>query len=401
MQPDQYIRRVLIVVSGMSPQVLTETLYALACGPQPEFVPTEVHLLSTREGARHARLNLLEGDAHFHRLCEDYGLDSGCFSAGNIHVIANGDGEPLDDIRTPADNDAAADYITDFIRRHTADADAAVHVSMAGGRKTMGYYAGYALSLFGRDQDRLSHVLVSEGFESHRDFYYPTPVSRAIHREGKAALDAKEARVELASIPFVRLRDELPEKTLKDSPLLEGRQSFSAAVAAAEFARLPHVMTLDLPNLSCKVGDQPVDGLGSANFSFLAWLADRAARGLPPLSMKNDIDSRQGGTGMETGQDYARFCVRLQARDESLLDAAGSGAYKLPGLSKTIDARSEFGFDNRTRFETHFADLRRALAKTLGSRLAEQFTPLNLGKKGDAQYGFKDFDAHFVVIPLN
>jgi CRISPR-associated protein (TIGR02584 family) len=35
-------------------------------------------------------------------------------------------------------------------------------MSIAGGRKTMGFYAGYALSLYGRAQDRMSHVLVEE-----------------------------------------------------------------------------------------------------------------------------------------------------------------------------------------------------------------------------------------------
>lgn len=37
----------------------------------------------------------------------------------------------------------------------------------------MGYYLGYALSLYGRAQDRLSHVLVTERYESLRDFFIP------------------------------------------------------------------------------------------------------------------------------------------------------------------------------------------------------------------------------------
>jgi CRISPR-associated protein (TIGR02584 family) len=49
-----------------------------------------------------------------------------------------------------------------------------LHVSIAGGRKTMGFYAGYALSLYGRAQDRMSHVLVDEKFEKGINFYYPS-----------------------------------------------------------------------------------------------------------------------------------------------------------------------------------------------------------------------------------
>ena len=39
----------------------------------------------------------------------------------------------------------------------------------------MGFYVGYALSLFGRAQDRLSHVLVPPPYESRKDFFYPRP----------------------------------------------------------------------------------------------------------------------------------------------------------------------------------------------------------------------------------
>lgn len=71
----------------------------------------------------------------------------------------------MDDIISPEDNERAADCITAWIKDAAADDDAALHVSLAGGRKTMGYYVGYALSLFGRAQDRLSHVLVDDRYE--------------------------------------------------------------------------------------------------------------------------------------------------------------------------------------------------------------------------------------------
>jgi CRISPR-associated protein (TIGR02584 family) len=76
-------------------------------------------------------------------------------------VIIGPDENPLEDIVTEADNVAVADFITEKVRAVTADPEASLHVSIAGGRKTMGFYLGYALSLFGRPQDRLSHVLVS------------------------------------------------------------------------------------------------------------------------------------------------------------------------------------------------------------------------------------------------
>ena len=44
-------RRILLCVSGMSPQIVTETLYALACARSPAWIPDEIHLISTRDGA--------------------------------------------------------------------------------------------------------------------------------------------------------------------------------------------------------------------------------------------------------------------------------------------------------------------------------------------------------------
>ncbi|MCL2345013.1 MAG: hypothetical protein FWC58_04070 [Desulfobulbus sp.] len=52
----RYPRRILLTVTGMTPQIVTETLYALI-HPQPPaaaFVPTEIHLITTSSEARSA-----------------------------------------------------------------------------------------------------------------------------------------------------------------------------------------------------------------------------------------------------------------------------------------------------------------------------------------------------------
>ncbi len=55
--PASFPRRILLAVSGLSPQIVTETIYALAAKPERNFVPTEVHLITTREGAQRAALS--------------------------------------------------------------------------------------------------------------------------------------------------------------------------------------------------------------------------------------------------------------------------------------------------------------------------------------------------------
>jgi len=60
-----YPRRILLAVTGLSPQVVTETIYALGVAAEPgvaPFVPTEIHLITTESGAKLARTALLHPD---------------------------------------------------------------------------------------------------------------------------------------------------------------------------------------------------------------------------------------------------------------------------------------------------------------------------------------------------
>jgi len=235
---EEYSRRVLLAATGLSPQIVTETLYALAV--ESAWIPTEIQIITTRRGAEGAQSALLSHDpGWFHRLREEYRLPKIKFGIENIHVITGQDETPLDDIVDDAANGAVADFITEKVRAITADPGASLHVSIAGGRKTMGFYIGYALSLFGRLQDRLSHVLVSPPFESLPEFFYPAPRTRIIRDRNGQALDAKDARVYLGNIPFVRLRDRLPKR------LLDGGARFSEAVAEAQKALPPLSLRLE------------------------------------------------------------------------------------------------------------------------------------------------------------
>ena len=277
-QPHLYPRRVLLAVSGLSPQIVTETLYALASearhGP---FVPTEVHLITTREGAQKADLSLLSDDlGWFHRLCKDFHLPGITFTRKHIHIIRDKNERGMDDIRSQEDNRAAADFITAQVRHFTADPRCALHVSIAGGRKTMGFFLGYALSLYGRPQDRLSHVLVSEPFENSIDFFYPTPYSRVLQtRDGRLA-DTAMAEVTLADIPFVSLRHGLPQA------LLAGHASFNETVTAARAALAAPRLVLNLARRAITAGETTVE-LPPAELALLAVFARRTQRGEPGL----------------------------------------------------------------------------------------------------------------------
>ena len=271
--PHQFNRRILLAVTGMSPQIVTETLYALCMTQRPAFVPTEIHILSTQEGINRARLTLLEPDTgHFHRMCAEYGLSGITFDESCLHVIHDAAGNALNDIQTPQQNELAADQITAFVRRFTADDDSALHVSIAGGRKSMGFFMGYAMSLFGRVQDRLSHVLVSSDFENLTDFYFPPVKSIVLNTRVGKPVSTADAQVMLAEIPFVRLRNGLP------SNLLSGDSSFSETVETAQRHLSNPVLTIDVTSRTVHCLDTPVK-LEPQLFAWLRWLAEARKNG--------------------------------------------------------------------------------------------------------------------------
>jgi CRISPR-associated protein (TIGR02584 family) len=348
-QPGSYPRRVLLAVTGMSPQIVTETLYALAVKP-PEpaarFVPTEIHLITTRLGRDQANLNLLsERPGWFRRLREDYDLPEIRFDPECIHVMTDSAGQPLEDIRTPEDNEQAADCITERVRELTRDVQTALHASLAGGRKTMGFYLGYALSLFARPQDRLSHVLVPSPYESHQDFYYPPPRELILQiNRGKTsiAVDARDAQISLAEIPVVSLRQWFPQ-ALRDYPA-----TFKGVVRAARESLAAPELILDPSTLRISAGRQVLK-LSPGQFALLAVLAYRTCHQLEPIRapVKGAIDLKWSGQyladlraacgtwhvptdveeRLENGVDQGYFSENLSRLERELNQKLGASAY--------------------------------------------------------------------------
>ena len=167
-------KHVLISVVGLSPQVITETLYYYWCLASPSIPITEVFALTTLHGKQALEDTLLGDDGKLKSLCSDYNLPPIHFDLANVQLLKGADGQPLDDISSAIDNEALADQLFAFVRRLATSADICLHASIAGGRKTMGLYIGLALQFYGRPGDTLSHVLVNPELEN-REFFYPPP----------------------------------------------------------------------------------------------------------------------------------------------------------------------------------------------------------------------------------
>ena len=349
-------KSILLAVTGLTPQVVTETLYAL--NQKDQDLPEEIHILTTAEGYQRARLTLIN-DGWLARFHDDYQLTKLAFTEQNIHILQQANGEPLTDIRTQSDNQAMADSITEWIRRFTSDPETTLHVSIAGGRKTMGFYAGYALSLYGRSQDRLSHVLVSADYESHPQFYYPTPYSQVIYGNDltRKPLDTQNAEVILAEIDFVRLRLGL------DNGLLNGKSSFSESVAKAQQALNPPQLDIDLKQRYLKANNIFFK-LIPTDLAFYSWLLKRqlAQQSLPTCPNDGAPES-----------DYAKEYLKVYSQITG----------ELGGADRTIKALQQ-GM-SKSFFEQRKSRVNKILQQNLG-RAAIPYLISAVGNRPNTRY---------------
>ncbi len=258
--------RILLCATGLAPQVVTETLYALHRRLDPPFHPDRLILVSTTAGLEVLRRQLLEEPAgallRFRR-------DWAEAAAPDPELVSlEGIRGPLPDIRTSEEAAMAADQIMNLIRGLTEDENAILHVSIAGGRKTMGALFAMAMGLYGREDDELSHVLVSPPYESRADFFYPAP--------GDAQA---ERALTLARIPFVRLRAHLPERLLREQlPLSELVQQVQKGLSEPS-------LEIDLARARLRMDGLTVS-LSLGEMAVYVWLAQRQKKGMPPLTAR-------------------------------------------------------------------------------------------------------------------
>ena len=278
-QPEHFDRRILLMVAGHSPAIITETLYALPANQKP----TEIRIITTASGKGILKEQLLGANNIVQELCKEHGIPVPLFDESRIYVIATKDGAELQDIQTEAENEISADFITAKVRELTQDPDCSLHVSIAGGRKTMTYYLGYALSVFGRIQDRMSHVLVEDRY-AIPGFFYPTKESTPlINSRTDEKFDAKDVKVMLGELPFIRLRDGLTDDLLNKQDL-----SYSHIIEIAQRQLNPVRVEVRLATSSkgnrweLLCSNTLITGLNKAEFALYVWMLKRHKNGNTP-----------------------------------------------------------------------------------------------------------------------
>lgn len=287
------MRNILIITVGATPQIVTETIYALLTGANP-FIPKEIHLVTTTRAAKVFEPFTRAGN----KVEELYAYlgRAGDYVTPSLVPVEDKAGARVRDVRTEAEAVAFGNTATRLISKLADDPRNRIHVSLAGGRKTMGWYAGAALSLFGRDHDQLSHVLVEhkpsdpgapdepEALEGCEDFWWPTPHEDAwvTHRyltdkDGRPKrYNARDGRIDLALIPFVRLR-----AILSETAFPRGEIDYDAVVVAVSDSLGAYRLRLVIDERAVIAGRHRFQ-LGHRHFALYALLAKARKNRRPP-----------------------------------------------------------------------------------------------------------------------
>lgn len=199
------MKNILICVSGLTPQIITETLFCLSIKKKIQI--DEIFVLTTTRG----RDVILGADEEYNkkkkypplkkeieRMCKKYHkIRLPDFQINNIKV-ANELSIELSDIRNDKDNEMFPNTLCEFINEKTKNKNNILHCSISGGRKSMSVDMAFALSLFGRENDKLWHVLTHE----NQEFKHFFPENKS-----------QEKDLELAELPFVKLRSMIADIT--------------------------------------------------------------------------------------------------------------------------------------------------------------------------------------------
>ncbi|MEX0287790.1 MAG: CRISPR-associated ring nuclease Csm6 [Flavobacteriaceae bacterium] len=277
---------VLLSLVGTAPAVLTETVWALA-HENEAIIPDRVIAMTTSSGAALIREKLFK-EGHWKKLLEDLGsqveigdrLRFGPIS-DSIRVFPDlSHSRELDDIRTAEDNEAVAEFFMEVIRSFVENDSIRLIVSIAGGRKTTSALLYSVMSLLGRADDEIHHILVDDQWIYQPDFMYPGCQGVFVDQNSGKSISSKGAKLQLVHVPFVPLR------YLFERDLQRSAGSFVSLMNQVRNRTINVTDDLTI-QLSTKTGELIVSGesinLSANEFLIYLYFARRVLDGLPSL----------------------------------------------------------------------------------------------------------------------
>lgn len=377
--PASVPRTVLIAVTGLSPAVLTETIWALAKHATRPVIPDIVVVLTTVTGEKQIRGQLFGDDELWMTLRrqvlgrhhgDDERLD---FSdtPERLKVFTRrraGKRVRLDRMDTLEETEAVGDCLVEEIWHWVGRPDTRVLASISGGFKTMSALMYAAMSVLGGAGDRIVHVLVEDPYDGGTKplYFWPDqPEQRLVStRPSKAGpagtpLAANGMKPVLTEVQFPALRNLFTDYGFKKAPtfsaLVERCRGAVDALAAApirafELRRRPQAVFVD---------EIPVN-VSKTQFYILLFLAEAV------------VDGRDFDNAREINEAFLEFL-----HHEQLKAPVARQAF----LGKRIEVvELEVRRSEDPRFTKNLSALRIELAKRGDSHCVALARALPLGK---------------------
>ena len=341
------MKKILVALCGRTPQIITETLYALH---RRGSFPSRVVILTTEVGGALCRSLLLPPQGRLAGLLAHLGLpgDGLVLTEEGIRIPVGAG----DDIESEASSRAFFELCLETVFALARDHASELIFSIAGGRKTMSAALALAAQCYARPQDSMFHVLVPPEVESHPHFFYPCP-------------PFADAEVTLTPVPFFRMRGQLAPELLRSPASLE-------ALAPVCLPQKPLHVHLDMETRSLHCDGRTVS-LPPALFAVYGFFARRhrpcpegvcvcpAECRLCALSWE-DIESRR--------DELAQFYRQVEGR------ALAHGSYGIRNLAVE-------------NFRSSLAKLKRILMQGFGEYAGTRLRIASERRQGTAMYSLR------------
>jgi len=185
---------ILVVSVGVTPQIITETLWYYTYEDIRKF--DRIFLLTTSIG-KDKIITELYDNGWLKKLEKALSVSKGTFviDEKDIIVLSDIDGNELEDIRTSKDSEDMMMHVFSIMKDLTNDPNERLTIVIAGGRKTMPATLALAASIYGRRQDEMVHVMVNDDLFWKEDWFFPT--------------DPKDNQqeIEISKLPYLRMKN--------------------------------------------------------------------------------------------------------------------------------------------------------------------------------------------------
>jgi len=273
-------KNILICITGLTPQIVTETLFCLSV--KNKIPVNEIYVLTTSRGRdvilgkdKHTSTPKTPLNKEITAICKKYKIRKPLFAENEKHIIvAKEESVELPDIRTDKDNILFPNKAAEFIREKSSDPENTLYCSITGGRKSMSVHLANAISLFARPQDKLLHVLTKEEHEFKG--FYP-----------KSEKEIED--LEISEIPFVRLRSLLSSE-MKDTKLLKYKFDKIVKVTQRRLKVLsnPKKLIIDIEKRELRYANESLT-LEPMEFLFYYYFVDIKNRGKGKINVYDFI----------------------------------------------------------------------------------------------------------------